>query len=142
MNELVELRDVSYAVIEGLRVETGHEHIIIAYPNEKSLRDAFAASSILAFGFSTRDEALSAGRTSLPNGVTGQQTAKTIAVGKIGRPARTLNAAEPRGESSSIFMRLKEFAASFRDAVTAAIVFFSSSNSISAAIRMALGSSV
>ena len=58
MNSVVDFSDACYAVIEGLQTETGHESIVIAYPNEKTLREAFAASSIVAFGFATREEAV------------------------------------------------------------------------------------
>ena len=58
MNKLGDLCRVRYAVIEGLRTETGHERIVIAYPTEQSLRDLIAAPSIVAFGFSSREEAV------------------------------------------------------------------------------------
>jgi len=58
VNELVDFSGVQYAVIEGLHTETGHERIVIAYPNEQSLRDLIAAPSIIALGFSSREEAV------------------------------------------------------------------------------------
>jgi hypothetical protein len=54
---MVECSAVRYAVIAGLRTETGSERLVIAYPNEKSLRDMIAARSIIAVGFSSREEA-------------------------------------------------------------------------------------
>jgi hypothetical protein len=50
VNELVDSSGVQYAIIAGLRTETGPERLVIAYPNEKSLRDLLAGSSILAVG--------------------------------------------------------------------------------------------
>jgi hypothetical protein len=58
VNPVADFPDAWYAVIEVLQTETGHENIVIAYPNEKTLREAFAASSIVAFGFATREEAM------------------------------------------------------------------------------------
>jgi len=58
MNKLIDFSSVQYAVIEALRTETGPERFVIAYPNEKSLRDVIAAPSIIAFGFSSREEAV------------------------------------------------------------------------------------
>jgi hypothetical protein len=68
VNAVVDFTNVRYALIEGFRTETGHEHIVIAYPNEKSLRDLFAAPSIVASGFATRDEAVRSLRTREPEG--------------------------------------------------------------------------
>ena len=58
MNELVDFSGVQYAVIEALHTETGPERFVIAYPNEQSLRNVIAAPSIIAFGFSSREEAV------------------------------------------------------------------------------------
>ena len=58
MNKLIDFSSVQYAVIEALRTETGPELFVIAYPNEKSLRDVIAAPSIIAFGFASREEAV------------------------------------------------------------------------------------
>jgi hypothetical protein len=58
MNKLIDFSSVQYAVIEALRTETGPERFVIAYPNERSLRDVIAAPSIIAFGFSSHEEAV------------------------------------------------------------------------------------
>ncbi len=146
MNAVVDFPDVRYAVIEGLQTEAGREHIIIAYANEKSLRDLFAAPSIVAVGFATRDEAVVAGRPSLPTAIADQRTAETMAAAETNRSQQGLNWAEwaePRRETSSVLRRLGRFLiTSCSDVVTSAIVIFSSGNTVSAAIRMALGSSI
>lgn len=142
MNAVADFQDVRYAVIEAFQTETGHERTVIAYPDEKSLRDTFAASSIIAFGFATRDQARVDGRTSLATAVADRRTTKTRPLTEINRPQAGLNWAEPRGETGSVLRRLGGFLViSCRDVVTSAIVIFSSSNTVSAAIRMALGSS-
>lgn len=88
MNAVVDFPDVRYAVIEGLQTEAGREHIIIAYANEKSLRDLFAAPSIVAVGFATRHEAVVAGRPSLPTAIADQR--KQWQPQKLTDPSRDL----------------------------------------------------
>jgi len=143
VSAVVDFPEVRYAVIEGLQTETGHEHIIIAYPNEQLLRDLIAAPSILAFGFATRDQAVLAGRTSFATIVAGQRGMETKTVTKISRPRQGLNWAGPREKTSSVLRRLARFlVTSCSDVVYSAIVIFSSSNTVSTAVRMALGSSL
>jgi hypothetical protein len=62
VNNVVDSVGVKYAVIAGLRTETGPERLVIAYPNQESLRDLIAAPSIIAIGFSSREEAVAGGR--------------------------------------------------------------------------------
>ena len=57
MNELIDFSDVQYAVIEALQIEADSERFVIAYRNEQLLRDVIAATCIIAFGFSSREEA-------------------------------------------------------------------------------------
>jgi len=57
VNKVVDSTGVKYAVIAGLRTETGPERLVIAYPNQESLRDLIAARSIVALGFASRDVA-------------------------------------------------------------------------------------
>ena len=47
-----------YAVIAGLRTEELPERLVVAYPDEESLRGLIAASSIIALGFNSREEAV------------------------------------------------------------------------------------
>src|ERR1700739_657958 len=62
VTEAVDSMGMQYAVIAGLRTETGPERFVIAYPNEESLRDLLAAPSIIAAGFSSREEAAAGSR--------------------------------------------------------------------------------
>ncbi len=143
MNELANLSEVQYAVIEGPHTETGHERLVIAYPNEQTLRDLIAAPCIVAFGFSSREEAVADSRACLPTAVDYQRMPETIAGTETGTHKRGLSWAELRGETGSVLQRLGGFlVTSCSDVVTSATAIFSSSNTVSAAIRMALGSSV
>jgi hypothetical protein len=57
MNNRVDSADLKYAVIEAVRTEVCRECVVIAYPDEQSLRDLIAARSIVALGFTSRDNA-------------------------------------------------------------------------------------
>jgi hypothetical protein len=129
VNAVADVPDVRYAVIKGLQTETGHERIVIAYSNEESLRDLIAAPSIVAFGFASRDEAVVAGRASL-------------AAPETNRPKQRLNWAASRAETGWVLRLGRFLVTSSSNLVTSAIVTFFSSNTVSAAIRMTLGSSV
>jgi hypothetical protein len=58
MNELVNLSEMQYAVIEALQTEAGSERFVIAYGSEQALHDVIAEPCIIAFGFSSREEAV------------------------------------------------------------------------------------
>ncbi|MGD1021771.1 MAG: hypothetical protein ABR880_03235 [Candidatus Sulfotelmatobacter sp.] len=134
MNAVVDFPDSRYAVIEVLQTTTGHESIVVAYPNEKTLRETFAASSIVAFGFATRDEAVVA--------VADPPTIETMTK-EINQPTQRVNWAEPRKEKGSALHRLRRFlVTSWSGVATSAVVMLASTNTVSSAIRMALGSSL
>jgi hypothetical protein len=57
MNNRVDSANLKYAVIEAVRTEARRECIVIAYPDERSLRDLISARSIVAVGFASRDNA-------------------------------------------------------------------------------------
>jgi hypothetical protein len=58
MTQLIHSRRVRYAVIEARRLEGRPERLVIAYPDEDTLRDLLAAPSIIASGFASREAAL------------------------------------------------------------------------------------
>jgi hypothetical protein len=139
VNEVVDSSEVQYAVIAGLRTETGLERLVIAYPNEEALRDLIAAPSIIAVGFSSREEAVAAGRAWVPTAMAYQRMPEAIAGRGIERDQQARNCAERRRETGSTLRRLARFlVTSYSHAATTAIVIFSSKNAVSAVIRMAL----
>ena len=144
MNVAVDYPDGRYAVIEGLQTETGHEHIVIAYPNEKTLRAAFAEPSIVAFGFATREEAMAAGSVSFLAALASQRTTEANTSSATCRLAWRLDwTDQAQAEKYSMLRRLAGFLGNFYGGVFAsAFVMFASSSRVSAAIRMALGSSI
>jgi hypothetical protein len=58
MNELFNFSEMQYAVIEALQTEAGSERFVIAYRSEQALHDVIAEPCIIAFGFSSREEAV------------------------------------------------------------------------------------
>jgi len=142
VNAVVDFSDVRYAVIEVLQTETGHERIVIAYPNEESLRDLIAAPSLVAFGFATREEAVVSGTASFRNAVVDRRTPETTAGAETNRP-RHRPSGQCTGETGSMLQNVKRFlSTSCSDLATWTTIILSSSNFVSTAIRMALGSSV
>ena len=143
VNALVDSSGMQYAVIAGLRTETGPEHLVVAYPNEKSLRDLLAASSILAVGFSSREDAVASSRAPRRTAVSHEQMPEAGAGGRTETHLRGLNWAERREGRSSPLRRLAGILfASYSEVVTTVIAIYFSRNALSAVIRMALGSSV
>ena len=57
MDELVDTSAWRYAVI-SVRSEPDHERLVIAYPDEETVRDLIAAPSIVTLGYSSRADAL------------------------------------------------------------------------------------
>lgn len=143
MNEMVDSSGECYAVIAGLRTETGPERLVIAYPNEKSLRDLIAARSIIAVGFSSREEAAVGRNSSVkPVAASYEQTRESMAVWSE-KCLPVFKRADRRAEIGSALRRAAGFlVSSYSGIATTALVIFSSTNAVSAVIRMALGCSV
>jgi hypothetical protein len=142
VNKVVDSTGVKYAVIAGLRTETGPERLVIAYPNQESLRDLIAAPSIIAIGFSSREEAVAGGRVPVPTGTSHQQMPKFTLGAGTEKYQQGLNWAGHRGEIGSSLRRLARFLlTTYSDVGTTVTAIFFSRNVASAVIRMALGSS-
>ena len=143
MNKVVDSSDVQYAVIAGLRTETGPERLVIAYPNEEALRDLIAAPSIIAMGFCSAAAAIAGSRASVPTAATHQRISEAAPCGEMERDQQELNCPDWWEETGSTLPRLvRFFARSYNDAATTVTAIFFSRNAVSAVIRMALGSSV
>jgi hypothetical protein len=57
VNDLVDTSTSRYAVI-SVRSEPARERLVIAYPDDETLRDLIAAPSIVALGYRSRADAL------------------------------------------------------------------------------------
>jgi hypothetical protein len=142
VSEVADSGGMQYAVIAGLRTETGIERFVIAYPNEESLRDLIAGPSIIAAGFSSREEAAAGGRASVAPAIHREETLEKSASRETGRTHEP-DFRELRGDRDSAFRKLARLiVTSYGNIATAAIVLFSSTNAVSAVLRMALGSSI
>jgi hypothetical protein len=136
VNEVVDSSGVQYAVIAGLRSETGPERLVIAYSNEESLRGLIAAPSIVALGFSSRAAAASSG-VRIPTGGADQRVENTET------RRQSSKWTERRGETGSAVRRLARFlVASYSHVATTIIGIFFSRSAVSAVLRVALGSSL
>jgi hypothetical protein len=58
MEALVRCSTVQYAIIQASSKKDHPERLVIAYPDEKSLRDLIAKPSIVGLGFTSREEAM------------------------------------------------------------------------------------
>jgi hypothetical protein len=58
MGALVHCSSVRYAVVQASSRKYSSDHFVIAYQDEKCLRDLIAAPSILGVGFESREEAM------------------------------------------------------------------------------------
>lgn len=66
MNGLIDSLGVRYAVIKGYCLQGSPEPLVIAYADEKSLRELIAAPSILGLRFESRAEAVKSARNDSP----------------------------------------------------------------------------
>jgi len=143
VNRVVDSSGVQYAVIAGLRTETGPEPLVIAYPNEEALRDLIAAPSIIAMGFSSAAEAIAGSTAFVSSAATHRRMSEAAPCEEIGKDQRERNFADWREETGSTLRRLvRFFATCYSDVAHTVTAMFFSRNAVSAAIRMALGSSV
>jgi hypothetical protein len=143
VNQVVDSSGVQYAVIAGLRTETGPERLVISYANEESLRDLLATPSIIAVGFSSREQAVAGGRVCVPTAAAYQPVPETTAGGRPETHQLGLNWEEQRGGTHSVLRRLGRFlVTTYSNVLTRAIVIFSSRKTLSVAIRIAIGSSI
>jgi hypothetical protein len=126
VNKVVDSSGVQYAVIAGLRTETGPERLVIAYPNEEALRDLIAASSIIAMGFCSAAEAIAGSRASVPPAAAHQRISEAALCVEMERDQQELNCGEWREETGSTLPRLiRFFATSYSDvANTVTAMFF------------------
>lgn len=141
MNQIVNSK-MFYAVIAGLRSEDGAERLVIAYPNEASLLTLIATPSIIARGFSSREEAVASYSASVPTrAVRKEVTGATPNLGT--EKQQRSNWSDQRSRASSTLRRLADsFLTSYSDFAATAMALLASRNAVSAVIRMALGSSI
>ena len=131
MKELVDIAGVRYAVLEVPRTEGGSERFVVVYRNENCLYEVIAAPRIIACGFPSREAAAGVPETRALTATT-QNHAPKVTV--FERAQEHQHGWRPDTDPALRLVR-RFFVAFYNDAVTAAILMFSSRNFISSAIR-------
>ena len=136
MKESVDIADVRYAVLEVPRTEGGSERFVVAYPNEDCLYGVIAAPRIVAFGFSSREAAEGVPETRVLTATTQKHVPRATVLESSQEHQHGLHWPERRSNTDPALLVIRRFLVAFyNDAVTAAILMFSSRNIISSAIR-------
>lgn len=124
-----------YAVID-LRTEPGRERLVIAYPDEKTLRDLLAAASIVALGYGSRQEAVEEIDVRMPKAV---DSTGRLRPGLVDTNRKSLAESHAPKLRSADWCGLARTRTAFRHVVqqyaAAAIVFMYSKNVLSATVR-------
>jgi hypothetical protein len=128
---LLDSSGVQYEAIEVLHTETCLERVVIAVPNEQTLRDLIAVPSIVALGFCSREEAVADSRVCVSTAVPYQRIPEAVAGGGTKTNRQRLGWAEWRGETGSALRGVWRFlATSCSDVLNSAIVMFIFSSGI------------
>ena len=139
MSALLQSSNVRYALIQLSSVKGSPERIVLAYPNEETLRDLIADTSIVGLGFSSRDEAACAAGVAVTNGATPCQ-----ADGVSGSHAeeRLVHDLREQLAHRMKFSPIRSLATTIVQlGIAAAIFIFYSKNIVSATVRAVLAGS-
>jgi len=140
MSALLQSSYVRYAVIRLSSAKGSHERLVLAYPNEETLRGLIADTSIVGLGFSSRDEAACAAGAAVTKGATPCQ-----ADGVAGSYAeeRLVQRVRDQLAHRMKFSPIRRLATTIVQLGTAAAIFiFYSKNIVSATVRAVLSGSV
>jgi hypothetical protein len=139
VNDLVDTSTWRYAVI-SVRSEPARERLVIAYPNEETLRDLIAAPSIVALGYTSPADALKNIDRCVTTTASLKQFLKTAVlhpnlISLTGRVAlRRLAAAFGLSGTSKLMRNL------LHNGLAAALIFFYSRNVLSSTVRAFISS--
>jgi hypothetical protein len=141
MNGMIQFTSVQYAVIQISSIKGSPERMVIAYPNEETLRGLIAGPSIIAFGFVSRDKALaSVDGDFLKTDVSRQANETPIAGGnKKGQADSIMDRLLDRFSLSKSCQKVRSF---LNFALASAILIFYSGNIVAATFRSVLGCSI
>ena len=140
MRALLQFSKVRFAVIRLSSAKVSPERVVLAYPNEETLRGLIADTSIVGLGFSSRDEAACAARAAVTNGATPCQAERgadshaeeRLAHGLREQLAHRMKFSEICGLTTTIVQL----------GIAAAIFIFYSKNIVSATVRAVLAGCV
>jgi hypothetical protein len=142
MNELIDFSTAQYAVIEARRTEGLSERFVIGYSDEESLRDLIAGPSIIACGFTSREEAQAKVDANFCTAAAWKQTPKGSALDGAEKSQPGVPSAKRRLEVEFDLTQTGRIVRGFlQSAVAAAILIFYSRNAVSTIIRSFVGDS-
>lgn len=141
MSALLQFSNVRFAVIRLSSAEGSSEQLVLAYPNEETLRGLIAGTSIVGLGFSSRDEAVCAAGAAVTKGATPCQ-ADRVAAGSHAEE-RLVHRLREQLAHRMKFSAIRRFSTTFVQLFTAGALFiFYSKNIVSATVRAVLAGSV
>ena len=136
----VQISTVRYAVIRLSSAKDSPERLVLAYPNEETLRGLIADTSIVGFGFSSPDEAVSTAESAMTRAVAPRQADGFASIHIQAAQVDHLREQRDHGVSLSPIRRLA--ASVFHLSTAAAIFIFYSKNIVSATLRAVLAGSL
>ena len=140
MTGVVDSLIAQYAVIEVGRTEGPSECIVIAYPDEDSLRDLIAGPSIIACRFASREEAQGTIDANFWKAAVWKQTSRGLTVdGAEKYPGGALTAKRCLGAGFDLRQTVGIVHGFLQAAVATAILIFYSRNAVSTVIRSFVG---
>lgn len=120
---LIDCSGEQYAVVEARWTEDRPERFIIAYRDEKSLRDLIAAPSILAIGFASREGAAS-GAAYLSTGGDSKKSPGALAADRNEDEQSATQSPKQRWQDRFGLAETRALARTLRHVVTAATLMF------------------
>jgi hypothetical protein len=136
MTGLVDSPNAQYAMIEVRRTEGPSERLVIAYPDEESLRKLIAGPSIIACGFASREEAQTSIDADFCTGAVWKETPR----GRAEKYQRGVLSANRRlGAGFNLTQTGRIVRSLLQAAVAWAILIFYSRNAVSTVIRSLVG---
>jgi hypothetical protein len=131
MSSLVNRAMWQYAVI-SVRSEPRCERLVIAYPDQKTLRDLVAAPSILGLGYRSREEAQANIDRCTTTAYSSRRKVKASLVGLLINSLRVMSFQEPGSTWTRTWSIICDL---LQRSFAVAIVVFYSKNVLSAAVR-------
>ena len=140
MSLLLQPYNLRYAVIQLSGAKDSPEQIVLAYPNEETLRGLIADTSIVGLGFSSRDEAACAAGAAVTKGATPCQAAGVAGSYAEERLVQRVRDQVAHRMKFSPIRRLPTTIVQL--GIAATIFIFYSKNIVSATVRAVLSGSV
>jgi hypothetical protein len=136
MNDLVDTSAWRYAVI-SVRSEPNRERLVIAYPEEETLRDLIAPPSIVALGYTSRADALKNIDRSVTTKASLRRLLKTASL----HPKKTfLTVLRRHAAGFGLWGTSKVMRNVLHDGLAAALIFLYSRNVLSSTVRAFISS--